>query len=413
MKKMGIPLVLLAVLLGLTACQSSTPQPTLQPTQGVDLAATATRKALDTPFLPATHTPVPTATETPSPTLTPTRDYPPQGYGPTGFPADVNPLTGLKVADPQILNRRPILIKVQNLPREDRPQSGLSLADIVYEFYTEYGTTRFAALFYGQDAEQVMPIRSARYSDVNLIRMYKPIFVFGYAYAPVFQRLVNSEFGNRLVLESGASCPAVCRVDPRGKNYLAANTIELQNLIKARGIDNTRPNLDGMMFNYTLPAGGKRAIQVFVRFSSAIYNRWDYIPATGRYVRFSETKNDPNGDAPEYAPLTDALTKQQIAADNLVIIQVRHNEVDPRPDVEVLDMSILGSGPAYLFRDGQVFEVRWQRLTENDLLTLVDAQGKPVAFKPGKTWFEVMTVNTTVAQDEDAGVWRFRFVSDW
>lgn len=411
MKKALLSLFVLVLLTGLAACQTATPQPTAQPTQGIDLAATATRKALDTPFVPVTNTPAPTATETPAATPIPTRDYPAEGYGPSNFPADVNPLTGLKVEDPQILNRRPILIKVQNLPREDRPQSGLSRADIVYEFYTEYGTTRFAALFYGQDAEQVMPIRSARYSDVNLIRMYKPIFVFGYAYAPVFQRLVNSEFSSRLVLESGASCPAVCRVDPRGKNYLAANTIELQNLIKARGIDNTRPNLDGMVFNYTVPEGGKPAQQVYVRFSAAIYNRWDYDAASGRYLRFSETRNDPNGNAPDYAPLTDALTKQQIAADNLVIIQVRHNEVDPRPDVEVLDMSILGNGPAYLFRDGQMFEVKWQRLTENDLLTLVDTEGKPVAFKPGQTWFEVMTVNTTLTQE--GAVWRFRFVSDW
>ena len=411
MKKIEFVFALFILMAGLAACQTNNPQPTAQPTQPIDLAATATRKALDTPFLPATNTPAPTATETPAPTLTPTRDYPVEGYGPTNFPAEVNPLTGLKVTDAQILNRRPILIKVQNLPRDDRPQSGLSLADIVYEFYTEYGTTRFGALFYGQDAEQVMPIRSARYSDVNLIRMYKPIFVFGYAYAPVFQRLVNSEFGNRLVLESGASCPAVCRVDPRGKNYLAANTIELQNLLKARGIDNTRPNLEGMMFNYMPPEGGKPAEQVFVRFSAAIYNRWDYDPASGRYLRFSDTRNDPDGNAAAYAPLTDALTGQQIAADNLVIIQVRHNEVDPRPDVEVLDMSILGSGPAYLFRDGRMFEVKWQRMTESDLLTLVDPQGKAVAFQPGKTWFEVMTVNTTLTQDGAA--WRFKFISDW
>ena len=411
MKKIEFVFALFILMAGLAACQTNNPQPTAQPTQPIDLAATATRKALDTPFLPATNTPAPTATETPAPTRTPTRDYPVEGYGPTNFPAEVNPLTGLKVTDAQILNRRPILIKVQNLPRDDRPQSGLSLADIVYEFYTEYGTTRFGALFYGQDAEQVMPIRSARYSDVNLIRMYKPIFVFGYAYAPVFQRLVNSEFGNRLVLESGASCPAVCRVDPRGKNYLAANTIELQNLLKARGIDNTRPNLEGMMFNYMPPEGGKPAEQVFVRFSAAIYNRWDYDPASGRYLRFSDTRNDPDGNAAAYAPLTDALTGQQIAADNLVIIQVRHNEVDPRPDVEVLDMSILGSGPAYLFRDGRMFEVKWQRMTESDLLTLVDPQGKAVAFKPGKTWFEVMTVNTTLTQDGAA--WRFKFISDW
>ncbi len=222
---------------------------------------------------------------------------------------------------------------------------------------------------------------------------------------------MNAEFAGRLVLESGSSCPAVCRFDPKGKNYLYANTIELQNLIKARGINNVRPNLEGMTFNYAVPENTQSASQVYVRFSGAIYNRWDYDAQSGRYLRFSETQDDISGNNPAYAPLTDALTKQQIAADNLVIIQVRHTEVDPRPNVEVLDMSILGSGQAYLFRDGVGQEVKWQRLTENDVLSLVDADGKPVAFKLGKTWFEVMSLNTTNTQE--GAVWRFRFVSDW
>ncbi|MEW6648845.1 MAG: DUF3048 domain-containing protein [Chloroflexota bacterium] len=409
MKKLFLPLLLLVVALALAGCQTSPPTPLATATSTQN--ATATRAALNTPFLPATNTPAPTVTVTPAPTATPTRDYPAEGYGPTGFPEDINPLTGLKPADPQLLNRRPILIKVQNLPRADRPQSGLSFADIVYEFYTELGSTRFAALFYSQDATQVMPIRSARFADVNVIRMYKPVFVFGSAYELVFARLVRSEFSGRLVIESGASCPAVCRFDPRGKNYLAANTSELQNLIKARGINNTRPNLDGMYFNYAEPQDGKPASQVFVRFSGAVYNRWDYDAQSGRYLRFSETRDDVSGNNPDYAPLTDALTNKQIAADNLVIIQVRHNEVDPRPEVEVLDMSILGSGQAFLFRDGVAQQVNWQRLTENDVLTLVDADGKPVAFKPGKTWFEVMSLNTTHVQE--GAVWRFKFVSDW
>ncbi len=47
--------------------------------------------ATSTPTL--TPTPAATATVTPSPTP----DYPPQGLGPTNFPPDVNPLTGLQV----------------------------------------------------------------------------------------------------------------------------------------------------------------------------------------------------------------------------------------------------------------------------------------------------------------------------
>ena len=385
----------------MAACSPAAAQTT--PTETLSL----TQEVVDTPFVPATNTPAPTATVTPKPTL----DYPVEGYGPADFPENVDPLTGLKVADAQLLDRRPIVIKVQNLPREDRPQYGLSKADIVYEYYTEYGSTRFAAIFYGQDASQVMPIRSARYSDSNFIRMYKSIFVFGSAYAPIYARLANSEFSDRLILETGTSCPAVCRFDPSGHNFLVADTAALQDLLKTRGVDNTRQNLDGMSFNQTAPTGGDPAAQVFVRFSGAIYNRWDYDAITGKYLRFAETKNDIGANDPAYAQLTDALTKQPITADNLVIIQVRHNEVDPNPKVEVVDMSILGSGPAYLARDGKLFKVQWERKSEADVLHLVDDAGQPVAFKPGQTWFEVFSVNSTAVQDGNN--WNFQFVPDW
>lgn len=386
----------------LAACGSPSPQITPTPSA--------------TPFLPGpTQTPPPAATATPAASPTPaptaTAPYPPEGYGPTNFPANVNPLTGLPVSDPALLNRRPILIKVQNLPRSDRPQSGLSRADIVYELYTEYGSTRYAALFYGQDAERVMPIRSARYPDINLIRMYKAVFVFGSAYEPVFRRLANSEFGDRLILEGSDTCPAMCRFDPNGRNYLAANTQALQALLAKRGIDNSRPNLDGMAFNLTPPAGGQPAERIFARFSGAIYNRWDYDPASGRYQRYVDKENDVDQRNEVYEQLTDALTNQPIQADNVVILFVRYEEVDPRPEVEVLDFKLLGTGTAYLARDGQIYKVNWQRLREEDVLTLVDDAGQVVPFKPGQTWFEVMGLTTRV-QNEGA-TWRFTFGRDW
>ena len=130
-----------------------------------------------------------------------------EGYGPTNFPADVDPLTGLKVADPAMLQRRPMVIKVQNLPRNGRPQWGLSLADIVFEYYTEEGTTRFAAIFYGNDASMVGPIRSGRFIDADIVRGYKAMFAFGSAYVAEMNRFLNSEFANRLVIE-GANTPA-------------------------------------------------------------------------------------------------------------------------------------------------------------------------------------------------------------
>jgi len=408
MKKALLSLMILIILSSLAACSllpGAFPRSPVLPTITSTPAPTKAPSATPEP----TATSEPTATITPTVTATPL--YPPEGYGPTDFPENVNPLTGLKVENPNLLNRRPILIKVENLPRRDRPQYGLSLADIVYEYYTEQGTTRFSALYYGQDAEQVMPIRSARFIDMNFIRMYKAVFVFGSAYYLLYDRLFGSDFSDRLIIEYRDACPAVCRFEPGGKNYLYANTALLQEYLAVHNIDNSRQNLDGMYFNLDTPQGGEKADQVYVRYSSAIYNRWDYDPTSGKYLRFSDTENDLTGDNPQYAQLTDALTKQPIAADNLVVLFARHNKVDPRADVEVLDVSMLGSGPAYLARDGKLFKVQWSRMAEDQVLTLVDENGDPFPFKPGQTWVEVFALNSVAEQDGNA--WRITFVRDW
>ncbi|PIZ25230.1 MAG: hypothetical protein COY47_07115, partial [Chloroflexi bacterium CG_4_10_14_0_8_um_filter_57_5] len=305
MKKPLYTLILLALLM--TACGMAAPAATPTPTELILPTATP-------PPLPQTQTPTLTPTATPS--------YPPEGYGPSNFPTDVDPLTGLKVTNPALLERRPLAIKVSNLPRYVRPQWGLSLADIVYEYYTEEGTTRFIALFYGQDAEMVGPIRSARFFDVNIIRGYKAAFAFGSAYVVEMNRLLNAEFANRLVLE-GASSP-LTRYDPNGTNDLVVNTADLSAFITQKGIENGRQNLDGMSFKLDPQAGGQAVSHIYARYSAAIYNRWDYDPTTGKYLRFSDTVDDVDNHNEQYAQLTDRLTNQPIAFDNVVVLFVTH-----------------------------------------------------------------------------------------
>ncbi len=60
--------------------------------------------------------------------------------------------------------RRPLAIMIEN-HAEARPQSGLSLADIVYEAVAEGGVSRFMGIFYCGIAAgnvNIAPVRSAR-----------------------------------------------------------------------------------------------------------------------------------------------------------------------------------------------------------------------------------------------------------
>jgi hypothetical protein len=333
------------------------------------------------------------------------QDYPVEGFGPSNFPVNIDPLTGVLV-DPSILDRRPMIIKVANLPRFYRPQWGLSKADQVFEYYIEEGTTRFAAVFLGQDASLVGPIRSGRFFDNHLINMYKANFAFGSADYRVRDLLYNKPYADRLVIES--FCPPMCRIEPDSLNYLMTNTIDLTTYINKLNVagGNKRQNLDGFLFKLQAPAGGEPAAQLFVRYSSAIYNRWDYDPEKRKYFRFSDVENDfESGQNEVYQQLTDRLTGEPISADNVVVMVIPHEYILRSP--EIVDIIASGRGKAYLFRDGRKFDLRWYRNAKDQLFTLVDKDEKPFPLKPGNTWFEVVGTSTIL---ENAGKgWRFTF----
>ncbi len=402
-KKLMLSLIILATL---AACgQTPTPAPT------------ATRPVETLPVLPTTipsSTPseepvLPTKTPTAAPaTPTPIPSYPLEGYGPSGFPANVDPLTGLPVANPDLLNRRPIVIKVENLPRSDRPQWGLSLADFVYEYYTEQGGTRFAAVFYGQDSTKVGPIRSARWFDFNVVQMYKAVFAFGFAYSDLYSSILSSDFSNRLITEGTSSSPALTRFEPNGPNYMLADTTAFAQVEKAKNINNSKQNLDGMLFQLDAPTAGTPASQIYIRYSAAIYNRWDYDPVSKRYFRFVDAADDPNRNNEKYVQLTDRQNNQPITADNLVMVYVDHTYVKKTP-TEVFNMKLIGQGKAVVVRDGQMYNVNWKRAKTSDVMTFVNSDGTPFALKPGQTWIEVLG-NASSLTDMKSGAWKFTWM---
>lgn len=319
----------------------------------------------------------------------------------------------MKVADPAILNRRPVAVKINIVPRTtNRPPWGISFADIVYDYYHNAGYNRFHAIFYGSDAELVGPIRSARLLDNELVRMYQSIFAYGFADQNINSRILNSEYSNRLILEGQrANCPPtaqnpLCRFEPSGSDFLLGSTQAMTEYAKGKGITTEGVDLSGMYFTAQTPEGGQPGEQLYVRYSGDEYTRWDYDAATGKYLRFQDNVYD-QGQGEDYAPLLDRLTNQQIAAENVVVLFVRHEYFRPPPG-EIVDILLSSTGKAYAFRDGQVFEVTWNRANIYQVLTLTFADGSPYPFKPGKTWFQVVGQTSSLSQPTPQS-WRFQF----
>ena len=388
-------------LLFLAGCTAASPGPALSP---IPMTATPTRRPATSPaptFTPVAFHVQPSRTPLPSPTpyIAPTAVS--QGYG-------VNPLTGMVVADASRLERRPMAIKVTNFPRSVRPQWGLSKADNVYEYYLEDLLTRFIGVFYGQDAERVGPVRSGRLFDANIVRMYKSIFVFAYADDRVIDLWTNSDIRSFLVVEGKHNCPPLCRIGPSTNyNTLFANTSELAKYFIEQGKSNEKQDLKGFTFGSPpgLPSGSGTTIAT--RYSLVSYNKWEYDAVRDVYLRFQETQDGHQGEE-VYAPLKDSLTDQQLSADNVVVLLMRHKEFYKSSDTEIYEMDFMGKGPAYAFRNGQAYRIEWERTAKDSLLNLQMENGRPYRLKPGTTWFMVLGESSAVQPGSD-GSWYFGF----
>jgi hypothetical protein len=391
---------------------------------GTFIPGKAWELGVSTPTVTPTSTPTATvtltATATPYPVVIPLiiSEPTPVGYGPEEYDYGVNPLTGLRVPDPAQLERRPIAIKVTNYPRYVRPQSGLSKADLVFEYYMERGVPRFIAVYYGQNTDRVGPVRSGRFFDEHVVRMYDAIFVFGSADKRVMDYfgLLDDHFKHSFVIEND-DLRHDCNVDENVAlcrdtslvtyNNLFVNTAAMSQYITWRGTDNDKPDLTGMRFGYRTPIGGELALNIYTRFSLFMYNRWAYSVELGRYVRFQETigKADPNFES--YEPHLDATTGEQLAADNVVVLIVDYDYFVKTNTTEIMDVNLIGSGEGFAFRDGYMFPVRWFRPLEGGVLQIQYLDGMPFPLKPGNTWFEVISQESDYYSE---GVdWRFIF----
>jgi len=360
----------------------------------------------------ATHTPTPevakptrllTATVTPSATLLlePGSTAFVYAFGPSDFPPDINPLTGLPVPDAKILERRPVVIKVTNFPRSVRPQWGLSLADHVYEYFIGDQMSRFIGVFYGNDANRVGPIRSARLFDWRVMRLYHGVFVFGYADDAVLEFLNQPSTKNLLVVERPDNCPPLCRFGSEdGYNTLFADTTQMSAYLTGKRTNNDRQDLTGLRFELDTPASGNPGPGLTIQYSPISYHRWDYDPAGGRYQRFQEGEDDAGGPK-VYTPLMDSLTNAQLSASNLVILLVRHQYFVQTSSTEIIDQVFEEDGVGYALRDGKVYPLTWTADAPDRLPSLFLPDGRLYPLKPGNIWFEILGETATFELAED------------
>ena len=390
-KKTIVPGVLMTAVLLISGCTQSAPRD-LSDLEETAVVQTLTAMAPTLP--PPTETPTPTATSTPTPTPTMVTSI-----GPGNFPADVNPLTGLQVEDPSLLDRRPVIVKVANYPAVGRPHAGLSYADIVWEYYIGEGSNRFAALYYGQDASKIGPVRSGRLVDPELARMYQAVLAFSGANEENVLPRIYDLLGNRILTEG--NCPGLCRDDYTVVGVFA-NSADVTTTLAARGVTQSKPDLTGMLFDTKLPSGGRKAEKATLFYNYLDKGDWVYDESSGKYLRWIENANNYE----QMIPLVDRLNNEQLAFSNVIMAYATYTEYSSvLHDIAVWDNT---SGmKAVVFRDGQAYDVTWKASSQEKPIQFFDAQGNLFPLKPGNTWINLIGSSTSL--EVSNAEWFFTF----
>lgn len=411
--------LLVAMLMVLSACQFSLPAAATP--DAVQTAAAQTIEAMTTGEVPGS-TATPAVTDTPLPTATPmdtatatlpiataTSSATPTPavvqYGPTGFPSNVNPLTGEVVANLALLARRPMMIKVANYPREGRPHAGLADADIVFDYYIGEGANRFLALYYGKNSPKVGPIRSGRYVDVQLVPMYQGILGFESAWAPILEKIFAT-LGTRAVYGTDNTCPAICDDGRHEVTSWFADIAKLDEYATKKGIMiDPRPNLDGMYFSSAAPQGGKPAQSLLAQFFAKNLSEWRYDAASGRYLAWIEAVDAQ--DNVSLIPMLDRNTNQQVSFANVVVMYATYDEMAPAlHDIDIAQS--YSPNKALLFRDGMILDATWKSAGLYKPIVFLGADKQPLAFKPGNTWIFIMG-QASKTQETEPGKWNVQF----
>ncbi|MFC8124325.1 DUF3048 domain-containing protein [Streptomyces sp. NPDC057302] len=264
---------------------------------------------------------------------------------------------------------RVLAVKIDNVGPA-RPQTGLDSADVVYAEQVEAGLSRLMAVYAGQPPPVVGPVRSARETDLELLRQFDdPALAFSGAQSKLLPLISAAPLrplppgkapGDAYF--RGGTKPAPHNLFVRPKNLDAD--------LKKGGLEST-----GFVFG-PRPKGGTPERERTVRFPAARFT-FTWSAAQERWlVAMDGTRSRTANGKP-------------LAASTVVVqyVKVRESRFHDRSGNNTPFTETVGSGKARVLRDGRAYAARWERPSPGDGTEFTTADGgERLPFAKGQVW---------------------------
>ncbi|MEU9559800.1 DUF3048 domain-containing protein [Streptomyces fumanus] len=262
----------------------------------------------------------------------------------------------------------PVLaVKIDNVPAA-RPQTGLDAADVVYVEPVEGGLSRLMALYATALPSSVGPVRSARESDLELLRQFdEPVLAFSGAQKKLLPRIAGAPLR-----------PGSPEENPGAYVRDGARPAPHNLYLRPGGLLPSAPGPAALTtgFRYgAAPADGHAETSRTVRYPAA---RFTFTWSADRDGWLVAMDGDPavTPGGKRLAPATVVVQYVDVRASSLHDFRGNHS-----PYAETV-----GSGRAEVLRDGRAHAATWRRGSAEGGTEFTAADGEPMRFADGQVW---------------------------
>jgi len=256
-----------------------------------------------------------------------------------------------------------------------RPQSGIGSADVIVEYTTEGGITRFSAIFFAPPpaATQIGPVRSARLATVHLSQLLHAVLAYSGA-----STYINGQLSAAGVqhYDEDAAGGDLFRIGARAAPHnLYTDGAHLADLLRRAA----PPPVSYSAWLRQPAAAGEAstpAAGFSVPMSTSEVPHFTWNAQLGGYTRTE----------PSTGLMVDADTGRPLVAATVVVMQVDVNVAPQVHDVNGvlgLDHNLIGTGPAQVFTGGGEYASTWSETPAGGLPAFTLADGSPAPVAPG------------------------------
>jgi hypothetical protein len=268
----------------------------------------------------------------------------------------------------------PLLVVKIDDTNSARPQIGLEDADVVYIEQVEGGLTRLAAVFSSRIPIRVGPVRSARISDIEIMSQYGRV-AFAYSGA---QKKLLPVISTANVQDLGAQrqSPTIYTTDPsRNQPYAMVLRADLlmQKIIDSSYVVDSAKTI-GFIFGEK-PIGGIATETVEVNWPAARYQgQWS--SQENRWLLSHNGSINVADSGIVLGPTTFIIQ----------MVSITPSEYGDKFGGVTPFSQTIGTGKAYVLRDGERFETTWNRAFADSGTTFTMADGSQLNFAAGQIW---------------------------